>query len=250
MRDIERSLRRSGRRTRPARWHSIIALLLCVPPLVAAQPTAQPANVLPETAVARLSASVDAARVHRRHTWRDTPPIDDDLVNAYIEIPRGERTKYEFAMKDNDRAVDRIIPEDVGGYPVNYGFVPQTISWDGDPFDVLVLGPPLPGGRVVRGRIVGLMLMEDEKGIDSKVVVSLVDGAGRATHTLTGEDRDRIGKYFDTYKRHEPGGFSSVPGWGSPEDGLAHIRMTHAFFRQCRERAGQPCRVEDDVRRP
>ena len=243
MPDIDGSPRRSGRRTRPVRRQHIIALLLCLPPLVAAQPTTQPANVLPETAVARLGASFDAARAHRQHTWRDTPPFDGDLVNAYIEIPRGERTKYEFAMKDNDRAIDRIIPEDVGGYPVNYGFVPQTIAWDGDPFDVLVLGPPLAGGRVVRGRIVGLMLMEDEKGIDSKVVLSLVDRAGRATHALTGEDRDRIGKYFDTYKRHDPGGFSDVPGWGSPDDGRAHVRMTNAFFHRCRGSHGAPCRV-------
>jgi inorganic pyrophosphatase len=95
----------------------------------------------------------------------------------------------------------------------------------------------------VRGRIVGLMLMEDEKGIDSKVVLSLVDRAGRATHALTGEDRDRIGKYFDTYKRHEPGGFSSVPGWGSPADGLAHVRVTFAFFQRCRGTRSAPCRV-------
>ena len=49
-------------------------------------------------------------------------------------------------MRANARAIDRMMPVDVGGYPVNYGFVPQTISYDGDPFDVLVLGPPLAGG--------------------------------------------------------------------------------------------------------
>ena len=50
-----------------------------------------------------------------------------------------------------------MISERIGGYPVNYGFVPQTISHDGDPFDVLVLGPSLTGGELVRGVIVGLM---------------------------------------------------------------------------------------------
>ena len=45
-------------------------------------------------------------------------------------------------MSTNERAIDRIIPKAIGGYPVNYGFVPQTVSYDGDPFDVLVLGPP------------------------------------------------------------------------------------------------------------
>ena len=228
-----------------SRRRNVAALLLCAPAWLAAQPTSRPSNVLPETAVARLASSLEAARPHRDHIWRDTPPFDRaDLVNAYIEIPRGERRKYEFAMKDNERGIDRVIPEDVGGYPVNYGFVPQTISYDGDPFDALVLGPALAGGRIVRGRIVGLMLMEDEKGIDSKVVLSLVDGSGRATHTLTEEEQTRIGDYFDTYKRHDPGGFSDVPGWGSADDGRAHITVTHAFFQQCRATRPAPCRID------
>ena len=105
--------------------------------------------------------------------WRDTPPTNSDgTVNGYIEIARGDRRKWEFDINANARAIDRVIPEDVGGYPVNYGFVPQTISYDGDPFDVLVLGPPLAGGTMVRGVVVGLMHMEDEKGLDLKVVLS------------------------------------------------------------------------------
>jgi len=229
-----------------SRRHSRIAvLLLCVPVWLTAQPSTRPPNLLPDVAAAKLVASLDAARPHAHHVWRDTPPFDSgDLVNAYVEIPRGERRKYEFAMNENDRAIDRIIPKDVGGYPVNYGFVPQTISYDGDPFDALVLGPPLAGGHTVRGRIVGLMLMEDEKGIDSKVVLSLVDASGRARHALTVEDQKRIGDYFHSYKRHEPGGFSNVPGWGSADDGRAHITMTHAFFVQCSGNASRPCRIE------
>jgi len=244
MRSIETLRRRNGSHPGTVCRREIAALLLCVPALLAAQPTTRPPNVLPETAVAKLVSSLDAARAHSHHIWRDTPPFDkQDLVNAYIEIPRGERRKFEFAMASNNRAIDRVMPEDVGPYPVNYGFVPQTISYDGDPFDVLVLGPPLPGGDVVRGRIVGLMLMEDEKGLDSKAVLSIVDGDGRPTHALTRADEDRIGTYFDSYKRHEPNAFSDVPGWGSPEDALAHIVMTHAFFRQCRSGAGSSCRV-------
>jgi inorganic pyrophosphatase len=220
-------------------------LALGLQALALAQPTPQPPDILPPAAVDKLAASFDAASTHRRHAWRDTPPTNAaGTVNAYIEIPRGERRKFEFDMHGNTRAVDRIMPADFGAYPVNYGFVPQTISYDGDPFDVLVLGPPLTGGNIVRGRIVGLMLMEDEKGIDSKVVLSPLDRDGRPTQALTQADRDRIGSYFDTYKRHEPKGFSNVPGWSSPEDGMAHIVMTHAFFRRCREARGTPCRID------
>ena len=62
--------------------------------------------------------------------WRDTPPTNaDGTVNAYIEIARGDRRKWEFDMRANARAIDRMMPEEVGGYPVNYGFVPQTVSY-------------------------------------------------------------------------------------------------------------------------
>ena len=244
MPDIDRSRRRNENGSSVVRRPDVIvALLLSLAASLTAQPSTEPPGILPQTAVAKLEASLEAARQHRHHTWRDTPPFDAaGIVNAYIEIPRGERRKYEFAMKENSRAVDRIIPEDVGPYPVNYGFVPQTISYDGDPFDALVLGPPLPGGSVVRGRIVALMLMEDEKGIDSKVMLAPVDRNGRATQQLTQADQDSIGAYFDSYKRHEPNGFSNVPGWGTAVHGRAHVAMTHAFFQRCR--TSGPCRVD------
>jgi inorganic pyrophosphatase len=219
-------------------WLAIAAL----PCVLVAQGSGRAPGELPASASTRLAQSLDAAAGHARHLWRDTPALNDDgSVSAYVEISRGDRRKWEFDMRANAPAIDRMIPADVGGYPVNYGFVPQTVSYDGDPFDALVLGPPLRG--LVRGVIVGLMFMEDEKGLDSKVVLSASDGAGRPTHRLTAADRQRIGDYFKRYKQHEPGAFSKVPGWGSIEDGLAHVKITNAFFRQCRARAGQPCQV-------
>jgi inorganic pyrophosphatase len=182
---------------------------------------------------------------HSEHLWRDTPPLNEDgTVNAYIEIARGDRRKWEFDMRANARAIDRMMPADVGGYPVNYGFVPRTVSYDGDPFDALVLGPPLPGGRIVAGAVVGLMFMEDEKGLDSKVVLSTLDRDRRPRHVLTADVQREIGEYFKRYKRHEPGKFSKVPGWGSAAQGLALVARTHTFFQECRQHAGAPCRVE------
>jgi inorganic pyrophosphatase len=199
---------------------------------------------LPAAAATQLATSLAHAQAHASHVWRDTAPINPDgTVNAYIEIARGDRNKWEFRMAANARAVDRVMPATLGGYPVNYGFVPQTVSYDGDPFDALVLGPPLPGGRLVRGASVGLMRMEDEKGLDSKVVLSLTSADGRPRHRLTESDRRRIADYFRRYKQHEPGKFSKVPGWGSAADGLSHVKTTHAFFRECRVLAGSRCRV-------
>ena len=223
--------------------HTIV--VLCVSTLPFSQATEVPPNVLPVGATESLSKSLAAAKRYPRHVWRDTPPFRaSGAVNAYIEIPRGEKRKWEFDMVANRRAIDRVMPADIGGYPVNYGFVPQTISYDGDPFDVLVLGPALPGGRTVHGVVVGLMLMEDEKGLDSKVVLSPLGRNGNPTHDLTPAVRERIAEYFRRYKRHEPGKFSRVPGWGSPTAGRQHVEMTHAFFRECRAVSGSDCRLE------
>jgi inorganic pyrophosphatase len=225
-------------------WRLVLATV-ALPCALAAQGSPPDLNVLPARGTSQLAKSLDAAAAHARHVWRDTPPANEDgTVNAYIEIPRGERRKWEFDMRANARAVDRVIPESVGGYPVNYGFVPQTVSYDGDPFDALVLGPPLAGGEVVPGVIVGLMYMEDEKGIDSKVVLSVAGPDGRPKHALTAADRRATAEYFRRYKRHEPGGFSDVPGWGSVADGRAHVTRAHAFFRECARQAGEACRVE------
>ncbi len=199
---------------------------------------------LPAAAGQQLAQSLEAAARHSRHLWRDSPPFNTDgTINAYIEIPRGERRKFEFDMQKHERFIDRVMPESVGGYPVNYGFVPQTVSYDGDPFDALVLGPALEGGTIVHGAIVGLMHMADEKGIDSKVVLSLVSSNGALRHPLRSEDRSRIGEFFQRYKLHEVGKFSKVPGWDSVERGQQFVRMTHQFFLDCRNSHGAVCRV-------
>ena len=203
-----------------------------------------PPLVLPVAATAALRASLSAAAAHPTHVWRDTVPVNaDGTINAFIEIPRGERRKYELDIARNERRVDRVMPESVGAYPVNDGFVPQTISYDGDPFDALVLGPALRGGELVRGAIVGIMHMEDEKGLDSKVVLSLTGPDGRRTHTLSDVEEQRIGDYFDRYKRHEPGKFSRVTSWGSRETALAFVRITQRFFRECRVGPRADCTI-------
>ena len=198
---------------------------------------------LPASAATQLSTSLSASKPFAQHLWRDTPPINEDgTVNGYIEIARGDRNKWEFDMAANARAIDRVIPEKVGGYPVNYGFVPQTVSYDGDPFDILVLGPPIEGGSLVRGGIVGLLLMNDEKGSDAKVVVSPLKN-GRPQYALTARVRQEIADYFKRYKLWEPDKFSEVPGWGTSAEGLALVQMTHAFFLECRQVTTAACRV-------
>jgi inorganic pyrophosphatase len=202
-------------------------ILLAVLLLVQSQ---GPPAVLPAPAAAQLAASLTASRPHGRHVWRDTPPYDrSGRLTAFVEIARGDRRKFEFDIGANKLRIDRMMPADLA-YPVNYGFVPQTVSYDGDPFDVLVLGPAIESGTVLHGVILGIIRMTDEKGLDSKVVVSPVDAAGKPRFRLTAADRDRIGGFFARYKRHEPGKFSRVTGWGTVGEGRAFVQRTHAFF--------------------
>ncbi len=229
----------------------LLALLVVALQLGSAAP-----DMLPAAATVKLRESLKAADAHPKHVWRDTPPfdlsrrrspaeVDGALLNAYIEIPLGSRQKFEFNMAKNAPALDRTIPEKIGGYPVNYGIVPQTISYDGDPFDVLVLGPAIPRGQLVKGAIVGIMHMEDETGLDSKVVISRVGADGKPTHQLTDADLKGMADFFNRYKREDddPKTFATVTGWGTAADGLSFVQTTHAFFTDCRERAGASCHV-------
>ena len=219
-------------------WRDGLALVVGTMLALAAAPQipAEPPDVLPATAAAQLARNLDAAKAQRSNVWRDAPLSNaDGTINGYIEIARGDRRKWEFDVARNERVIDRMMPPAVGGYPVNYGFVPQTVSYDGDPFDILVLGPPIDGGGLVRGVIVGLMHMIDEKGLDSKVVVSPAAENGKPKYPFTAQDRKRIGDYFKRYKLGEPGKFSAVPGWGPPNEGRAYVDVTHAFFRSCRK---------------
>jgi inorganic pyrophosphatase len=182
----------------------------------------------------KRSAYLEAAKGHQHNVWRDLDPLNPDgTVNGYVEIPRGESTKWEFSIPRNLREVDRYIPKELGGYPVNYGFMPRTMSYDGDPADVVFLGPPLGGGAVVKGRIVGVMHMVDDGDLDSKVVASPLHFAEAESQTLSSTDRERIERFFNTYKHHE-GKATKVTGWGDASDARAFIDVTSRFFRSGR----------------
>ena len=179
----------------------------------------------------RVARYMEASREYPQHVWRDVGPLNPDgTVNGYIEIPRGESTKWEFRIDLNRRDVDRTLPAELGGYPINYGFLPQTISYDGDPADVLVLGLPLDGGTVVKGTIVALMEMTDTGDLDSKVIISPLDAGGRPTHGLTDDDRHRLSRFFDTYKNHE-GKATKVTGWRDAAAARAFLEKTAGFLR-------------------
>src|SRR5512132_652562 len=103
----------------------------------------------------------------------DNPP---ESLNVIIEVPTGgEPVKYEFDKASGALFVDRILHTPMR-YPANYGFIPHTLGEDGDPLDALVIArSPILAGAVIKARPVGVLLMEDDKGGDEKLVCVPLD---------------------------------------------------------------------------
>ena len=102
---------------------------------------------------------------------RHLPPSPSPgLVNLLVEIPAGSRNKYEYCAQSGLMVLDRVLHASVR-YPFDYGFIPNTLSDDGDPADVLVVSDyPVVPGAVIEAKPVGVLIMEDEKGMDEKII--------------------------------------------------------------------------------
>lgn len=153
-----------------------------------------------------------------------------ELVNVLIEVPLDSKVKYEFDKKTEIMAVDRFLFFD-RGYPANYGFIPETLSGDGDPVDVLVLSPlPVVPGVVMEAKPIGMLETEDEKGQDAKVVavppekVNPEFGKYNDISELPEEIREKIKYFFENYKKNEPGKWVKVSGWKGREEAVEEIR--------------------------
>ena len=125
-------------------------------------------------------------------------------IEAIIEIPQGSRNKYEYDHTTHVVRLDRVLHSAVH-YPTDYGFLPETLSQDGDPLDVLVLvyDPTFPGCHV-RVRPIGVLRMIDEKGEDEKILaVPVGDPRFDEIHDLDavrGHWLKEIENFFATYK--------------------------------------------------
>jgi inorganic pyrophosphatase len=145
------------------------------------------------------------------------PPSD---LHAIIEIPvGGVPVKYELDKKSGAMFVDRFLHTAMF-YPGNYGFIPQTLSQDGDPCDVLVIGnvPVIPGA-VIRCRPVGALLMEDQAGIDEKIIAVPVDAlhpfySGINSYLdLPVILREQVAHFFQHYKDLEKNKWTRIGQW-------------------------------------
>lgn len=139
-----------------------------------------------------------------------------DKINAIIEIPYGSSVKYELDKESGAVFVDRVMASAVF-YPANYGFIANTLADDGDPVDILVLNEyPIQAGAVIPCRLIGVLVMEDESGMDEKLLAlptSKVDARYEDIKSLDDVPKATLAKiknFFETYKILEKGKWVKV----------------------------------------
>ncbi|MET0545737.1 MAG: inorganic diphosphatase [Caulobacterales bacterium] len=155
------------------------------------------------------------------------PPFD---VNVVIEVPiGGEPIKYEMDKASGALFVDRFLYTAMR-YPGNYGFIPHTLSGDGDPCDVIVSNTRaiVPGG-VISCRVVGVLEMEDEAGADEKLLAvpsAWLTKRYEGVHNYSDLPEitlKQIEHFFESYKDLEPGKWVKVKGWGDADHARALV---------------------------
>jgi len=157
------------------------------------------------------------------------PGNPEEAVNVVIEIPQGSNIKYELDKESGAIFLDRIL---YGSqfYPANYGFVPNTLADDGDPIDVLVISSEsVVPGCVIKSRVIGVLIMEDESGKDEKIIaVPTIKLDPQMAKINELEDfpeikLQQIKHFFETYKDLEPGKWVKVTGFEGREKAIELI---------------------------
>jgi inorganic pyrophosphatase len=158
--------------------------------------------------------------------WKDIPVGDKppELLNMVIEVVSGSRDKYEYSLKWEAFVLDRIIPSSVV-FPVEYGFVPQTWFEDGDPLDIMALSyEPLEVGCIAKVKVIGVLVIEDEEGIDPKILSVLVNDARfegyKDISDIHKHELVEIQEFFETYKRLEPHKWAKAKGWKNAQEAM------------------------------
>lgn len=155
--------------------------------------------------------------------------VPDD-INVVIEIPSNSKPiKYELDKESGLVMVDRFLGTAMF-YPCEYGFVPHTLSEDGDPVDVMVVSPySLSPGVVIRCRPIGMLRMTDESGVDAKILAVPVDKLTKLYTDIhkpedLGKDLlNKIEHFFTHYKDLEKGKWAKIEGWEGLESAKKEI---------------------------
>ncbi len=151
-------------------------------------------------------------------------------INVFVEIPQGGNVKYELDKKSKAIFVDRFLYTAMS-YPFNYGFIPETLAEDGDPIDILVVSSqPVIPGVVLPSRVIGLLEMEDEAGIDVKLIavpgekIDPTMGKIQNISNLSDQLKEKIKHFFQHYKDLEPGKWVKIKKWKPKKVALKEIK--------------------------
>jgi len=149
--------------------------------------------------------------------------------DVVIEIPKGSFVKYEVDRATGSFRVDRFIHTAMG-YPFNYGYLPGTLALDGDPVDFVVLSThPVQTGSILPARVIGMLKMEDESGIDNKIIavptekVDPFQALIQDIQDLSPANQKLIQHFFEVYKLADVGRWSKVGGFENQAAALQEI---------------------------
>jgi inorganic pyrophosphatase len=161
--------------------------------------------------------------------------VAEASFECIVEIPKGSRNKYEWDHERNRLVLDRFLFSSVV-YPTDYGFIPDTLSLDGDPLDVMIcVSEPTFPGCLIDVKPIALFRMEDDQGIDDKVLAVPLSDPGWNTmeklEDIATQLRDEIEHFFSHYKDLEQKKVR-VDGWYSREDAIKEIEASRERFRE------------------
>jgi len=170
--------------------------------------------------------------------WRNIPAGDDPPteVNVVVEVVSGSRDKYEYKIEWDAFILDRVLHSSVV-FPVEYGFMPQTWFDDNDPLDMMVLSyEPLEVGCIVKARVIGALIMEDEEGEDPKILSVPTSDPRYDGYTALGDVHPHLLKeiqeFFETYKRLEPRKWVKFKAWKTPEEAKRIVTYAMELYKK------------------
>lgn len=155
---------------------------------------------------------------------------ENGQINVFVEIPKDSNIKYELDKDSGVIMVDRFLYTAMA-FPTNYGFVPNTLADDGDPLDVMVLSEhALMPGVVIPSVVIGMLEMEDEAGIDTKILavptakIDPLFGAYTDVSEIPEPTKNKLKHFYENYKSLEPGKWVKLKNWLGKEKALEAVK--------------------------
>ncbi len=169
---------------------------------------------------------------------KEIPPGDEppEKINVVVEVISGSRDKYEYNPEWEAFVLDRVIHSSVV-FPVDYGFMPQTWYVDNDPLDILILTyEPFEVGCVIKARPIGVLILEDEKGEDPKILsVPINDPRFEEFKDIKDVPQHllkEIQEFFETYKRLEPKKWAKFKEWRNAKEAKKIINFALRLYKK------------------